>query len=487
MGTSPPPPSDSTITVGSWSISDATLLAFVKTVLIGFGYPESYFGSRIEEFSAKHAHVIKSIPEDVLAVVTVVADIAGQVAKPLVKAITTLLIPISSAFGEASKAYIEQLTASIAGVNPAQSAWSSQALNIGAQGMFDDIVSPLAALTGAFDPSVPANGVVNIQRSLGGIVSLHLMTWVLNVVSNLTGIGVLKFMNSFNEVALAALNARNLSRQGMKPFIDTYMVQPATNALNNKLPLKPLSESLTLKAFIRGALAAPDAQLILRQLGYKEDLQSTFLLDAIKFPDTTMLGKLVNVGWMSQDDARGYLKQQGWPETTVDIVLKFAMHEEVFSILKDAGERLQSHYEQGQIDEATFKSLLQQMMFSDLEIEALLVQGAIAQVKIKRLPESVVRTAHAEGRVDDGYVLNWLTGEGYSDSDSELYFLTEFVPTAERQLKQDLLAARARFISAHLEEAAKIATNRGETEVAIAEQDLALHERELSAFLTGQL
>ena len=81
----------------------------------------------------------------------------------------------------------------------------------GAQALFDGVMSPLMGLTSAANPATAGAGQVNAQYTLGGIMGIHLHTWMINILSNLTGVGVLKFINSFDECITGALTPARLA------------------------------------------------------------------------------------------------------------------------------------------------------------------------------------------------------------------------------------------------------------------------------------
>ena len=427
----------------------------------------------------------KALPDLLSTIEKDAASWLSPFVKILIQSILSILIPVAETFGQASEAYIGKLVDSITGNEPAQQRWSELAHGLGAQAMFDDIVSPLAGLTGAKDPDTYSNGIVNIQRSLGGIVSLHLMTWVLNVVSNLTGIGELKFMNSFNEVALAALNARNLGRMAMRPFRDTYMVQPSTQALNQKWPLKTLSESALIKAYLRGALTTEQAQTQLRYAGYKEGFAAQFLADSLKFINDPTVARMVNLGWWTQEQAIAYMKLQGWDDSMAGTNLKINLLNRVFSVLTDIAERLEAQLLAGQIELPDYQDMLRSMGFSDLEVEWLSIKAQSKVDPPKKFTYSQLKSLFDNNLIDLNRVQDELLSMGYSFDDATLLILLDMTEKKLWNERRAVLAARARLLQAELTDRADAAVNQGRQAIATAERALAQKEAAFASALGG--
>ncbi len=430
---------------------------------------EEHVTNWAEDHAALSQHIADMLLGGEKDLLTGVEPIVAAVAE----AITKLLIPVAGLLGNVSGGFVK-LMADKLRVSPAKGAESDPSPDdFGAKYAFDHIVAPIAYLSSSADPTQPGAGATAIQETLGSIVNLHLTTWVVNVLSNVTGAGTLKFMNSFTEVMLSAMNARMMARTAMKPYLNTYMGIPSERELSTRWPQATLSEQQMVKAYIRGALTGDQATSLGRQLGQTEGNMGQFLIDYQKFPDTSMIGKMINVGWIDQDTGLELIKQQGYPEAYAKVVLNFAVHQEVFSILRDAGERLQSHYEQGQIDEATYKNLLSQMMFSDMEIEALLVKAQVTQQVYKKLPQGEVLKLYEEGIVDLNYVTSYFQGLGYSAEDADNLTLLYTASKENRAERTSELAAAARVRAQKLRDSAAVATKKANAALAEAETSLA--------------
>jgi len=424
------------------------------------------------------AFLIKEITPTLLRVVKAAIATVQPLATLLVGAGTQLFEPIAAAFGELTTAYVQIVGKTIAEGEDGRPGMSASATALGANYAFDNIVAPIAFIASGNDPTKAGAGTANIQSSLGAIVSIHLMTWVCNVVANLTGLGTLKFMNSFNDVILAAMNARGMSRLAMRPYMETFMVQPATNDLNSAWPNKPLPESAAMKAYIRGALDSADTIAALRKLGYNEAYQAQWLSDASKYMTDENVGLLVNLGWWTDDQATQYLQQQGWPATIVGTVLNLAKLTRVIEIQHSMASYAEKLLITGKMTEEDFTSLLKNLDFSDTEIQALTLKALLQMQATKSVTYGQVVAMYKEGIVDLSYVQDWLEQEGYSAEDVANLVLLDFTQATERNARRATLAAQKRVASDKALQAQQKA-------LAAAEALLAQHEADLAAKLSA--
>ena len=232
-----------------------------------------------EGYTGVIAWLAKNVGALIALIIQSAAPILVPIGQGIVTAITPAIAGIGDIFGTLSASYVAEVTRHYSMEAGGATKSSGTPMGNAAQAAFDSIVAPISFFTSGSDPSTDGAGTRNLQQTLGVIVQLHLITWVINVVSNLTGIGALHYINSFNEVLLAALNTRALSRVAMRPYLNTMIVEPITGELNTKWPLKSPAASSDIKQYIRNGITADQLRVNMAKLGYNADVTAQLLLD----------------------------------------------------------------------------------------------------------------------------------------------------------------------------------------------------------------
>lgn len=364
--------------------------------------------------------------------------------KVLIEVAGVVLQPGMDVLGDLTRLYVGQFVTGQTEIRRGEATAHPEGLKPAAAGMFDSILAPMAGLYGAKNPAVPGAGEINSQFALGSIISIHLSTWMINIMSNLTGIGVLKFINSFDDVITTAINSRSLGRIALKPYLSKFMAEPLDRDLNRRLPLDQFSPSTLVKSYLRGAITRQHFIAKMREKGYAEEVAEQLLLDTAKMLPMDALVYLVRTGKWTEDQALEHLKQQGYPEQLAPTVFYLAINDLVFSQMRGVASDLVSARGDRRIDNETMRHILGQLELTEDEISIMATRGAIQAELPKRLSLSQVNSLFQEGLVDLDYVLTFLAEEGYSSQDADLLALLEFTKKDEREKRAAEIAARRR-------------------------------------------
>jgi DNA-binding transcriptional regulator YhcF (GntR family) len=349
--------------------------------------------------------------------------------------------PLMDILGGLTSFYTGEIVSELAPVTRSDAAGAPTGLSGGAQALFDGVMSPLMGLTAARNPAESGAGMANAQYTLGGIIGIHLHTWMVNILSNITGIGVLKFINSFDECITGSLNARALGRGAMKPYLEKFIATPLTNDLNVAMPLAIGSASQLIKRYLRGNITAEDLKAALRKQGYDDEVVADQLLDAAKLLSVSQVVYLVKTGQWTVENAYTALQQAGYPLALAVAAYEIESNSRVDSQHDALADDLLTLYKDHRLDREAFVSALQSAGFTDAEIQAYSLRGAYAQEIPKRLTYTQVKSLYAESLVDLNYVTDFLTAEGYSNTDADLLVLHEFTKKEERDRAIKLLAS----------------------------------------------
>jgi hypothetical protein len=330
--------------------------------------------------------------------------------------------------------------------------------------VFDHIMAPMLGLLTPSSPGKPGAGEANAQAIMGTIINLHLSTWMVNIVSNLTGFGVLKWINSFDDALTSAISSRGFARLATRPYLTTFVTNPATRDLNRRYPLTIGLPTQLLKRYIRGNMTQEELKAKMRELGYDDSVVEDWLLDSAKLLSTDAIVYLVNSGAWTESQAIDALAQQGYPKSLAPTVFYLARNSLVDSNMKSLANSLVTAFINHQIDNETLRYLLGKAAFTQDEVNAMVTRGAVLQEMPTRLTKAEVRGVYQEGLVDLDYVLNFLQEEGYSDADADLLALWYFTVKERRDQLRAELAERRRIAAdkAAAKEQAALAAQQAE-------------------------
>ena len=365
-------------------------------------------------------------------------------------AVTKILKPGMDLLGTLSSAYVQQFVEQQKAIAPGAAGKGPSGLKPAAAGLFDSILAPLGFLVGGANPAQTGAGETNSQFVLGSIVGIHLSTWMVNIISNLTGLGALKWINSFDDVITAALSSRSLSRMAMKPYLMKYIGEPLDRDLNLKLPLDSFGPSTLVKTFLRGGITRDQLVAKMRGKGYAENITEQLLLDTAKMLPLDAVAYLVNTENWTERQGLEHLEQQGYPNELAPTVLYLSRNDLIFSQYRSLANSLVSARGDRQFSNELLREMLADLGFTPNEVNAFALRGAMLAELPKRLSLAQVKELFKESLVDLNYVHLFLKDEGYSDDDADLLELLEFVKKEERDARRAAQAEAKR----HREEAA---------------------------------
>jgi hypothetical protein len=369
-----------------------------------------------------------------------IIDFAEPQLKELLKIVTGILKPGMTVLGELTGEYVkivsgQGLEKSPGGL-PVPGGPAKDATSV----VFDQIMAPMLNLLTPSSPGRVGAGEENAQHILGTIISLHLSTWMVNIISNLTGLGALKWINSFDDAITSGISARGFSRMATRPYLDKFVVTPANRDLNLRYPLEIGSVAGILKRYVRGNMAAEELKAALRGKGYDDETVADLLLDNAKLFTVDDLVYLMDSGAYTLDDSVEALKQQGYPENIARAKLVKPYWDLVGSQYRQLANSLVTATIDRRVDNETLRYLLGNMGFPQEEVNAMAIRAATLIELPTRLTLAQVRELYNEGVEDLAFVQSFLQDEGYSLDDVDRLVLLYFTRKEERD---DVKAALA--------------------------------------------
>jgi hypothetical protein len=401
----------------------------------------SLMGSeKAELFFRILGHLVKDTPEILTKLMEGATGVLGGLLSGWMSLITKLLQPGMQTLGGLTHDYVvaiagQGLQKSPAGL-PVPGGPAKDATSV----VFDQIMAPLLGLLTPSSPGKVGAGEENAQHILGTIISLHLSTWMINILSNLSGLGFLKFVNSFDDAVTAGISARGFSRMATRPYLDTFVVKPGTRDLNRRYPLELGSVAGIIKRYTRGNITAEDLKFNLKGKGYDDETVADLLLDNAKFLTIDDVSWLVKSGQWTDADGAQYLEQQGYPKGYSRLRLYREMNSRVESEYSSLASSLVAATIDRRLDNETLRYLLGKMGFSQEEVNAMAIRAATLVELNTPLTLAQVRDLYNEGIEPLGFVQNFLQDEGYSPDDVDRLVLLYFTKKEERDAVKAALA-----------------------------------------------
>jgi len=385
-------------------------------------------------------HLVKDAPEILQKLLEGALGVFTPLLKALVTTATGILQPGMTVLGDLTGAYVRQVAGTGLEKSPAGLSVPGGPAKDATSVVFDQIMAPLLGLLTPSSPGKVGAGEENAQHILGTIISLHLSTWMVNIISNLTGLGVLKWINSFDDAITSGISARGFSRMATRPYLDTFVVTPAKKDLNRRYPLALGGVSALLKRYTQGRMTGEELKFALRGQGYDDETVGDLLLESLKLYSVDDLVYLMDGGVYGFDDAVEALKQQGYPENVARTKLAKPYWDRVDAQYRSLASSLVAAFIDRRIDNTTVRYLLQRAGFDQEEINAMVARGATLQEIPTRLSLAQVRDLYNEGVEDLAFVQGFLQDEGYSPDDVDRLVLLYFTKEKERDARKAALA-----------------------------------------------
>jgi hypothetical protein len=385
----------------------------------------------------------------------------------LTKTLTEILHPLTGLLGNLTQVYVGEFVDAQKQVQRG-GAGGKPGLGLpAAVGLFDGILSKLGFIAGGANPRKEGAGDTNAQFLLGSLVSLHLTTWAVDIISNLTGVGIFKFIHSFDNVITGSLGATVLRRQALKPYLTKFMAEPLTRDLNIQYPIDSPAPSSLIKAWLRDGLSREELLTKLRSKGFDEQIAVQLMQDTMKELPVSTLVELVRLGKWSENDAVEQIVSTGFPKDLARTLFVIEARSLVQSIERATANDIMNAYADRRLNASDARLLLEGLGFTRAEVTAFMNRGGTQREFPRRLSYSQIRSLYQEGLIDLGKVTDFLQEEGYTDEDADLLVLLEFTRKEDREQRR-----------AELRERRRIAL---EAQLGFAEEARAAREAELQA------
>ncbi|MGH9487144.1 MAG: hypothetical protein ACRD04_06080 [Terriglobales bacterium] len=348
-----------------------------------------------------------------------------------------------------------------------------------AQTLFNSLIEPFTLVNQGFDPTLPGSGIQAQKFLLSKALALALNEWIVDQLGNHLGMGFYKTLTPFLGLIDQAVNPSNIVRQAMESSYATLVRTPLTRDLNRQYPVKDLGATALAKLYFRGAIDLPTYADRCLNLGLSPDLQTQLLAEAKKQLSRGDISKLLNAGQITADDATKTLTQLGFDPLDIPHIIWLDTHERYFAAQQRVGTAALTAWKKNVITQDTLESLMKQLNFTDDEIALYEIEAQFENT-ITKLPGGGKSLTYSQVKqmydrdilgVDD--VINFLTQEGYADTDVINLVLLDFTAAESYNLRLAELSNRMRVTAEADKVSAAAEETKGETALATARTNLA--------------
>lgn len=356
------------------------------------------------------------------------------------------------------------------------------------QSLYNTMIKPFTLLGNTADITQPGSGFQNQEYLLSTALNLALQEKIVDDMANHFGMGALKTLGPLTAIVDQSINPRNIVRQAMDSSYAFLLKAPVTRDLNRKFPIKDLG--LTALAHLRNRGVIPEESYFDRCLdaGLNQEGATQLLLESSRQISEGDIGKLLNRGIITLDDAQRLMTQQGYDPRLAETVIHLRTHDRNEAVLERVGYAAVSAWVRGKLQKSTMEDILRQTGFTDFEITTLELEQSFAKTvpDFKPLTYSDTKRLFEANIIGIDEVIAFLEAQNYSPADVQNLVLLDFTVAAERQTRKAVLVARLRVQAENDKVQAAADLVKNETALAKAKTTLAA-ELDTAAATLGQL
>lgn len=426
----------------------------------------------------------------VIKLILVIAKIVGQVWIDILATLVPLQVDYNNAMSDLHKAELPIgvpaardiiadelaiLLGALGSTATGQYAIPGSSITSQGEDLWTNFIQPFALWANTADPTKFGAGFQNAQFLLKRALALSLAEYTLDSMRNLVGFGWIAQLQPLIGFVDRAINPSNVVRQAMEQAYSYLMKVPMQRDLNHLYPIKDLGVTALCKLYIRGAIDEGTYLDKCLDAGLNNTQAQQLILETAKLLSTSQIGTLMNHQFITQDDAKQQLLEQGYPDWQANAILYLETHDRFFSIQERVGNEAVTAWKAGKIDQAQLENLLTNLNFTSDEINLLEIEGQFTKSATdqKPLTYSQIKDMYKANIVDLDYVITFLTNENYAADDITRLVLLDFVQAEERALKEAELQARIRVQAEQQRAAAATEAAKNETDLANARLALA--------------
>lgn len=270
-------------------------------------------------------------------------------------------------------------------------------------------------------PLTPEQGVKAAQAFLGFVLSFSVRQGNVAVLTDALSVHLLGQIREYGEMMASNLGLSRLSRQAMRPFMQTLVAGPLQEGLNRQYRPHTMDARQLASAYIRGEIDRSDYVDRLKGLGYKDgdiDLLISDTYARLPFKDVFTLHEN---GILTDSDLQGRVSALGFNTSDIPLMLQARQFESVAGIQREYIKGAISDLQHGVISQSTFEADVDNTNLSHEEKRWYKILGANrTSNKHKQLSLGFLKRAYLDASITLDEYIEHALALGYSQADVDL-------------------------------------------------------------------
>ena len=279
-------------------------------------------------------------------------------------------------------------------------------------------------------PITPEEGAANAATFSGYNMNFSTSSALISILGEMVSLGQLKQIRELGVELAENLGLGRLHRQAMQPLIRNIIALPYDRYLRKQYRPDKLTAPQYLTAFRAGRMDEQTMRDNMAELGYASDLIDGLMKQYEPDLYQTDLVRLVRYGEMTQEAATQTLMDRGWSKEYAEQRLRSALLNRVDATVDTIVSEQRAKVLDGFLSLDDFRAQLQSLPLLDAEITFIMRDiGLRLETPRSTLTWAQVKTGFKNGILDFDYVDQFLSNQGYSDTDTlalEMELLKEY-------------------------------------------------------------
>lgn len=277
--------------------------------------------------------------------------------------------------------------------------------------------SSVAAITGKLAP--PHSEATERARAFVGFVTaLGALPQLTSAIAEITSVGQIDKLGDNAAQVYFNLGLGFLTWQTMAPILEAAILQPLEIDVQKQWRGKRFSINELQQLYSLGAISRDQLTEGLREAGWRDSDIALVIELAYKDLSRSELVELYHNGKLSLEILTARIRAQGYSPEDVELILSLEVRDDVSDDKKESISVLTSAFKEGLLPERDFRAALEDQNYTPREINLRVTLIRYQQqTESRRLSVSQLKAAWEENVLGDPEVRNALVGLGYAGAE----------------------------------------------------------------------
>lgn len=296
-------------------------------------------------------------------------------------------------------------------------------------------------------PPTPETAATAAKAFFGHLTLVAVTSWIATSFADVLSLGKFESIGQLPEKIDRTLKLGRLAPALLADPISVMVSQPLAEGYLRKFPPNRFTITQILDMHAQGIIDIPEFKDRMLSMGFDEE--GAFKLAVLRFKkfSTSQLKQLFDRQILDEKDLKTRLQLLEFVDEDADLLVQMLTNERAFELQENIAKEALKLFENGQIDESTTTSLLDQAHWQDEEMTLAIQLG-----KLKRLETDLtlgqLLSLMGDKLLTQAQVFKRLQDRGYDDSDAQMLINQELIksristPVEEVALEKPLTQAQ---------------------------------------------